>query len=229
MTHDQLHYFSKLTKFLGTALGPDYEVALHDMENNNGALVAIANNYISGRGLGDPLFQNAQKMIEEKRYEIDDFVEHYYTMTDSGKVLRSSSMFIKDEFGQLAGILCINFDDSRYHELSQKIMELCHPDAYVEANFVFDINRVPNKLSGTDAKFIGSNSDLTVASTLKEIFRKHHLNPAKLSFNDKMLIIAEINELGIFNIKNAVKDVAKAINSSPASVYRYLSNIKENQ
>lgn len=229
MTHDQLHYFTKLTKFLGTALGPDYEVALHDMENNNGALVAIANNYISGRKLGDPLFENAIKMVEEKRYEIDDYVEHYYTLTKQGKVLRSSSMFIKDEYGRLAGILCINFDDNRFHDISQKILELCHPDAYVEANFVFDKNRVPDKLNGNDVKFSAASSDITVATELREIFRKHHLNPLKLSYDDKMLIVTELNEKGIFLIKNAVKDVAKAIGASPASVYRYLSNIKENQ
>lgn len=228
MTHDQLHYFTKLTKFLGTALGPDYEVALHDMANNDGALVAIANNYISGRKLGDPLFDNAKKMVAERRYEVDDFAEHYYTMTQQGKILRSSSMFIKDEYGQLVGILCINFDDNRFHDISQKIMELCHPDAYVEANFVFDKNRVPDKLSG-DVKLSSASSDITVASALSEIFKKHHLNPTRLSFDDKMLIVTELNSKGVFLIKNAVKDVAKAINSSPASVYRYLANLKEDK
>ena len=226
MTHDQLHYFTKLTKFLGTALGPDYEVALHDMANNDGALVAIANNYISGRKLGDPLFDNAKKMVADRRYEIDDFAEHYYTMTQHGKVLRSSSMFIKDEYGQLAGILCINFDDNRFHDISQKIMELCHPDAYVEANFVFDKNRVPDKLSG-DVKLSSTSSDITVATELKEVFKKYHLNPTRLTFDDKMLVVTELNSKGVFLIKNAVKDVAKAINSSPASVYRYLANLKE--
>ena len=110
-------------------------------------------------------------MVADRRYEIDDFVEHYYTMTQHGKVLRSSSMFIKDEYGQLAGILCINFDDNRFHDISQKIMELCHPDAYVEANFVFDKNRVPDKLSG-DVKLGNTSSDITVATELKEIFKK---------------------------------------------------------
>lgn len=228
MTHDQLHYFTKLTKFLGTALGPDYEVALHDMANNDGALVAIANNYISGRKLGDPLFDNAMKMVEDRRYEIDDYVEHYYTMTQHGKVLRSSSMFIKDEYGQLVGILCINFDDNRYHDISQKIMELCHPDAYVEANFVFDKNLVPDKLSG-DVKLNTTSSEITVSGELREIFKKHHLNPTRLTFDDKMLIVTELNNKGVFLIKNAVKDVAKAINSSPASVYRYLANLKESK
>lgn len=228
MTHDQLHYFTKLTKFLGTALGPDYEVALHDMANNDGALVAIANNYISGRKLGDPLFDNAMKMVEDRRYEIDDYVEHYYTMTQHGKVLRSSSMFIKDEYGQLVGILCINFDDNRYHDISQKIMELCHPDAYVEANFVFDKNLVPDKLIG-DVKLNTTSSEITVSGELREIFKKHHLNPTRLTFDDKMLIVTELNNKGVFLIKNAVKDVAKAINSSPASVYRYLANLKESK
>ena len=107
-------------------------------------------------------------------------------------------------------------------------MELCHPDAYVEANFVFDKNLVPDKLSG-DVKLNTTSSEITVSGELREIFKKHHLNPTRLTFDDKMLIVTELNNKGVFLIKNAVKDVAKAINSSPASVYRYLANLKESK
>lgn len=226
MNQDQLHYFTKFTKFLGTALGPDYEVALHDMDNNNGALVAIANSYISNRKLGDPLFDKGKEMVKERRYEVDDFVTHYYTLTDSGKVLRSSTMFITDENRELIGMLCINFDDNRYHDISQKIMALCHPDEYVETNFDFDKSIVPSKLSGTQNP-LPAGGDVTVAGAIAEIVAKNGLILNHLSFEDKMLIVSELENKGVFMIKNAVKDVAKAMKSSPASVYRYLANLRE--
>ena len=44
-----LQHYIKLTEFLGKALGPDYEVALHDLTRKDRSIIAIANNYISGR------------------------------------------------------------------------------------------------------------------------------------------------------------------------------------
>ena len=39
-----LQHYVKLTAFLGQALGPDYEVALHDLTDKNRSIIAIANN-----------------------------------------------------------------------------------------------------------------------------------------------------------------------------------------
>ena len=44
-----LQQYMKLTEFLGLTLGPDYEVALHDLTNKDRSIIAIANNHISGR------------------------------------------------------------------------------------------------------------------------------------------------------------------------------------
>ena len=40
-----LQHYIKLTEFLGKALGPDYEVALHDLTRKDRSIIAIANNY----------------------------------------------------------------------------------------------------------------------------------------------------------------------------------------
>lgn len=50
-----LQQYIKLTEFLGLALGPDYEVVLHDLTNKDHSIIAIANSHISGRKLGAPL------------------------------------------------------------------------------------------------------------------------------------------------------------------------------
>ena len=42
-----------------------------------------------------------------------------------------------------------------------------------------------------------------------------------------VLIIAALEESGIFLLKGAVKDVAAGLGCSQASVYRYLSQVKK--
>ena len=41
-------------------------------------------------------------------------------------------MFIKDSNGNPIGLLCINFDDSRYMELHEKLFSLIHPGNFVK-------------------------------------------------------------------------------------------------
>ena len=66
MANPLLQHYIKLTEFLGQALGPDYEVALHDMTDKNRSIVAIANNHISGREIGAPLTNVALKILMDK-------------------------------------------------------------------------------------------------------------------------------------------------------------------
>ena len=127
MANPLLQHYIKLTEFLGQALGPDYEVALHDMTDKNRSIVAIANNHISGREIGAPLTNVALKILMDKSYETQDYRLHYCGLSAEGKTLRSSTMFIKHN-GKLVGMLCINFDDSRYLAASENVLRLCHPD-----------------------------------------------------------------------------------------------------
>ena len=47
------------------------------------------------------------------------------SMSVTGKKMCSNSLFIRGANGELAGLLCINFDSSRYEELAGKVMDLC--------------------------------------------------------------------------------------------------------
>ena len=71
-----LQHYIKLTEFLGKALGPDYEVALHDLTRKDRSIIAIANNYISGREVGAPLTNMALSSLRDKSYERMDYHLH---------------------------------------------------------------------------------------------------------------------------------------------------------
>ena len=47
MANSLLQQYVKLTEFLGFALGPDYEVALHDLTDKNRSIIAIANGHVA--------------------------------------------------------------------------------------------------------------------------------------------------------------------------------------
>ena len=53
---DLLYSYTTTVKFLGSVLGPDYEVVLQDLSNINHSVIAIENGHISGRTIGSPLY-----------------------------------------------------------------------------------------------------------------------------------------------------------------------------
>ena len=134
MTNDILQQYSVIVQFLGKTLGPDYEVVLHDLHPDHNQIVAIANSHISGRSIGSPLTNASLKMLIDKAYETDDFICNYKGISENGHILRSSTMFIKDAQGKPIGLLCINFDDSKFLQLQDALLSVIHPSDYIKSH-----------------------------------------------------------------------------------------------
>lgn len=219
-----LQQYVKLTEFLGQALGPDYEVALHDLTDKNKSIIAIANNHVSGREIGAPLTNMALSILKDKSYETSDYRLHYYGVAVNGKDLRSNTMFIKQN-GRLIGMLCINFDDSRYRELSDRILGLCHPDAFVADVLPAQASGAPSLLHPAPEKFRNSTEAVASDAINREL---EHLGVTadRLTSEERLRIISVLDANGTFLLKGAVKDVAAGLHCSQASVYRYLSQLK---
>ena len=71
---DLLYSYTTTVKFLGSVLGPDYEVVLQDLSNINHSVIAIENGHISGRTIGSPLTSDLFKMLSTKVYEEEDLI-----------------------------------------------------------------------------------------------------------------------------------------------------------
>ena len=225
MASPLLQHYIKLTEFLGYALGPDYEVALHDLTDKDRSIVAIANNHISGRDVGAPLTNVALRILRDKSYEKQDYILHYLGVSSTGKTLRSSTMFIKKD-GKLVGMLCINFDDSRYQAVSDALLRLCHPDQFVDTNFQVDADAAQR--SDPAERFPTSIHGVAADAVLRELERRG-ITASRLNAEERIQIISALDEAGIFLLKGAVKDVADALECSQASIYRYLTLIRKDE
>ena len=54
MDREMKRHYTLLVDFLGKILGPDYEVALHELLDDSNEIIAIANGELTGRHLGFP-------------------------------------------------------------------------------------------------------------------------------------------------------------------------------
>jgi predicted transcriptional regulator YheO len=216
----------KLAEFLGRTLGPDYEVVLHDLEAEN-TIVAIANGHVSGRGLNSShsAASALTQMVSDRSYETQDYKINYSGVAVGKKFLRTSSLYIKNDAGKLIGMLCINFDDQRYQTLSNQVLKLCHPDAFVDANFVYNAARAAMETVPS----LGE-ADSAPAETMPELaedvvsqIMKESGGASRLTQREKMEIVETLKNKGVFRLKGAVKQVAHQLDCSQATIYRYLS------
>ena len=54
MEVELIRQYTLIVDFLGHVLGPDYEIALHELEDDSNRIIAIANGELTGRHHGLP-------------------------------------------------------------------------------------------------------------------------------------------------------------------------------
>jgi len=226
MNDTTLKQYSILVEFLGKALGPDYEVALYDIGSETNSLVAIANGYISGRTIGAPMTNMALNTMSNKLYKNSNYKLNYHGISKDQRILRSSTMFIKDENEELVGMLCINFDDSKFVNLSNEILKLCHPNELIEKHCTYESI---NTLSDDEVEtFSGSISEVT-ETVLKKVLASKNIPIDRLTQDERLDVIDMLIQKGVFMLKGAVSEVAKQLHCSEPTIYRYINKLNKDK
>jgi len=223
MTASLFNLFARLTEFLGRILGPYYEIALHDLQDPQHSLVAIANSHVSGRAIGAPLTEAALKFLQDDSLTASDCRLNYTGFTAGGKTLRSSTFLIREQ-GQPAGMLCINFDDSKFKAVSESVLKLCHPDAFVDSNFKFDEARVLEKAADAQAERFTPDG---VAAAIARFAAEQGVPAQGLPPARRRLLVRQLDQKGLFLVKGAVQEAAAALGVSQATIYRALSQARK--
>lgn len=226
MKHSKLSQYIVLVDFLGKVLGPDFEIVLHDLTGHHKQVIAIANGHISGRKVGSPLTNTALKLINSKSYETQDYAYNYIGVSEKGHTLRSSTLFLKNNAGQLEGLLCINFDDSRYQQLNQQLLELLHGTEFPNCIQKIDVEKnIQEQPSEHTEKFPTDLSSL-MQHIFNDVMTNISVAPDHLNQEEKIEIISQLKEQGLFQLKGSIPFVAKQLSCSTSSIYRYLGNLE---
>ena len=130
MTPAQIEFYKRLAHGLALQFGPNCEVVVHDLETEDvdRSIVVIENGHVSGRKLGDGPSHIVLESMHEGTADVHDR-EPYLTKTADGKLLKSSTIFIRNDEGKPVGILGINFDITLMKALSARSTPLPAPAA----------------------------------------------------------------------------------------------------
>lgn len=201
-----LDFLKRLAHGLAEQFGTDCEVVVHDLtrEDHDNTIVAIENGHVSGRTLGDGPSRVALEAMQQ-RGPVEDRL-NYFTKARDGRMLRSSTIFIKDETGKPTGILALNYDLSKLLMADQALRQLMRG---IEDSQAAPSSSIPTNVNDLLDQLI----DQSVALVGKPV--------PLMTKDDKMRAIQFLNEAGAFLITRSGDKISKFFGISKYTMYTY--------
>ncbi len=203
----QMNMLKQIAAGLASQFGPNCEVVLHDLEDSSGecAIAHIENGHVSGRKVGD----GPSKVVAEQLFRGGEAPQDhlaYLTRTPDGKILKSSTLYIRDSGGKAGAILSINYDISALLMIENALSGLVSTDASnapAERISVLNVNDLLDDLI-----------EQSVALAGKPV--------ALMTKDDKVRAIQFLNRHGAFLITKSGDKVARYFGISKYTLYSYI-------
>jgi predicted transcriptional regulator YheO len=206
--NDEFEFLNELVKGLASQFGSSCEVVLHDLTGSYDSTIrAIENGHITGRKVGDPGTNLGLEILRGNEVNGNKF--NYITQTKEGRILRSSSWYMKNSEGRTIGSLCINFDITELMMAEKTLQTLT--TAGLQTNI--------------KESFVSNVNDLLTA-LIQEAQEKVGKPVAVMTKEDKTRMIQLLESKGAFLIKKGGERICSYLNISKFTLYSYLENSK---
>ena len=214
--NSKLEKYIPFIKTIAEMFGKKCEVLIHDFSNPQHSIVAIENGHVTRRKIGDPITDLALSVWKKNGYENKkiDRIVNYKTKSKDGKILKSSTVFIRNNQKKIIGCICINYDitvDLMFHKVMDEFCTTVDLDKEKSEKgietFTSDVNEV-------------------LKNIIQEAIEKTGKPIPLMQKEDKLIVAKIVDEKGAFLIKGAITQLAKEINVSRFTIYNYLEEIK---
>jgi predicted transcriptional regulator YheO len=208
-THPLLKSFIPVARGIAETFGDFCEVVLHDFTVDiSSSIIAIYNSHVTGRTIGSPVTNLGLEILRNGK-EGKETLINYTNTSISQKQIKSSSMMIRDDLGNLIGCLCINIDVAFLGIAKQVIQSIMATEAIHEK----------------DEKFSPTINDLE-EQIIYDAIEKIGKPISLMSKEEREQFIANLDEKGLFLIKGAVQKVADLLSISKYTLYNYIEKNK---
>lgn len=192
---------------IAETFGNNCEVVVHDLSQPESSVVYVANGHVTGRQIGQSFDHLVKQVLLNKNFK-DDRVTNYMFDTRDGKNIKSSSVLIRDEAGEVVGMLCINYDIT----VGMKMRE------QLDVFFGVGIQEMVSE------KDVGQDVMEVIDELILKIIGTTDVN--NLTRKKSVEIVKFMDEKGIFLVKGAIDKVAALMGVSRVTIYSYLDEAK---
>ncbi len=213
MQEKNFEFLKRLAKGIVSAFGERCEVIIHDFADITQSVVHIEGS-VTHRAIGAPVTDLVFKLVNEFGDDVPDKIG-YKNTTDEGRILKSSTFFVRDDNGKPEGCLCINFDTTDFMFLATAFKEFTP----------FESNDNGGK-EASQERYSKSFPE-TMESIIDRTLSQSGKIPTMMDRNEKKQLIQKLDKGGLFEMKGAVNTVAKTLGASKYTIYNYLKEVRE--
>ena len=193
---DEKNFLSDLLDLLAKHFGDELEIVLHDLSDDlQHSIVDLRNGEVTNRQIGDYADKHGLTVFEGHLENGNTYNEIVYT--ENGKILKGSTMFIKNERGENIGSICLNQDITqsvKYEDYLKK------KNGYQNQAQDEDLNEALERIIQEALKTVG----------------KHYSSMTK---EDKLNFIKILDDRGAFLISKSGPRICKLLKISKFTFY----------
>lgn len=213
MESKKLETLKQLADGIAAHFGSKCEVVIHDVNSRHmdHSIVYIVNGHVTGRKVGDGASKVVLDQLQSQSMETKDHLR-YLTRTPDGKILKSSSLYIRNSKGVVVAIFSINYDVTSLMLIKQEVEDMVLPaeTESKEPEKLINVNDVLDELIKQSVAMIGKPVAL-------------------MNKDDKIRAIRFLNESGAFLVTKSGDKVAKYFGISKYTLYSYIDANKKQE
>jgi predicted transcriptional regulator YheO len=182
------------------------EVVIHDFRQPEHSIVYIKGQ-VTNRSVGGSMSQIGLAMMVEGDEAQDR--SNYITRTSDGKIIKSTSVAIRDGEGHVFGLFCLNIDITSLTALEQTLRTfLAGDEMKVLTNIHF------------------SNNLAEVAQVmLNEVIEERGMHGPPIDMAQRLEFVGALDRRGFFGIRYSVPLLSDYLGVSRASIYNYIREV----
>lgn len=202
-----LAFLERLSKAVAEQFGENCEVVVHNLKSGDleHTVALIENGHVTHRKVGDGPSRVVLEALKAEDPESLRDSSGYLMKTHDGRILKCSTVYIRDENGVPEGVFSINYDVTELLMAERSIGSILHhkEEKKIPDRIPLSVNDLLDDLIEQSVQLVGK----PVAMMNKE---------------DKIEAIAFLNKAGAFLITRSGDKVSKYFGISKYTLYSYI-------
>ena len=206
-----LDFLKQLAHGLAIQFGSSCEIAIHDLKTKDleKSIVYIENGHVSNRQIGDGPSGIVLETLQSDPSTIHDKLS-YLTKTEDGRILKSSTFYIRDDDGSVSYIFSLNYDITAFTAASTAIQSL-----------IATKDNLPD-LTGDSPRQITHNVNELLDLLIEQAVAKVGKPVAMMNKDDKVAVVQYLDHAGAFLITKSGDKVSSYLGISKFTLYSYM-------
>ena len=211
-----LHFLKQLAHGLAAQFGNSCEVVIHDLTKKDldKSIVYIENGHVSNRHTGDGPSGIVLETLRSDPGKLKDKLA-YLTRTDDGRILKSSTLYIRNEEGKIVYIFSMNYDITTLLAAENSIRGLVQTEP--EDSHGEDASDSPQRITHNVTELLDLLIEQAIARVGKPV--------AMMNKDDKVAVVQYLNNAGAFLITKSGDKVSSLLGISKFTLYSYMDKV----